>query len=876
MNTLGSRLIGGALVALLLLAPSTSANAGERRFTLADAIPNDVFVYVAGQHNPERAFLDDYWGEVFDALKQCGVGADLMELIDSLLGAEQQAEVGRLKQRASDLWAGVDWDQLVGREVVFAERLAAAVQTPGGGISMGPPDMVGLFRGSPEGVAANFDGLVAILEGVVAEINGAVGSEVLAVSVTTRMGADLAGTNLLAAIPGAPPLPLTVAKRDDVILITLGEQILTDVLGLLDGSGSKPALAADPRFKAAFAKLPPAEDEMVFFDMQALLKPIKSLADLAIGAAGSPGEGYRNTGMTPEAQEFNGQALAAYQSGDIAQALALVKQAHDADPRDSVVLYNLACFSALSEQKSEALTWLEKAVEAGFHAPSKIAGDSDLVSVHDDPRYKAAVAKAAELAAQHNANDIVLNSVKSGEAHELNTQAWEAYEQEDYERGLKLVQQAYELTPKDSRVLYYLACFHALLGHEDDALGFLEKAVHGGFYSPQHISNDPDLESIRSHERYQTALADAAKHAGKIAAKKAEEKVAMAKRLVDRLMNAVSVLDYVASVASTDGHSVRTESIAVLVPDAKDRPIYPVFGKRKQLTNFDRYLPQETMSFSVSGGFDLGELYQFLEDTVRVAGPEGEKLLAQWEAVQTQLDLDVKQDVLGWIDGDSVTVTLDDGGGSVWMIKVSDQQAAREKVAALLDFVSAQFGQLAAGNPGMAMLAFTRSPTEHAQLEEFENLQFLMSPQPVVWGVTDGHLVFGTSADAVALCLETARGEHPNIRENARVMNEAIVPDGAFTSVALTDQRALGDQLAAGIGVVSMVGGMATMAIPDPQIRPVIAKITGMLAKLAPVARKIDFFKSTASCTTFDGHAWHTRAVTHYIAPAERTASAAP
>ena len=43
-----------------------------------------------------------------------------------------------------------------------------------------------------------------------------------------------------------------------------------------------------------------------------------------------------------------------------------------------------------------------------------------------------------------------------------------------------------------------------------------------------------------------------------------------------------------------------------------------------------------------------------------------------------------------------------------------------------------------------------------------------------------------------------------------------------------------------------------------------------MLAKLTPVVRKIDFYKSTATCTTFDGHSWHTQTVTHYVSPAER------
>ena len=164
----------------------------------------------------------------------------------------------------------------------------------------------------------------------------------------------------------------------------------------------------------------------------------------------------------------------------------------------------------------------------------------------------------------------------------------------------------------------------------------------------------------------------------------------------------------------------------------------------------------------------------------------------------------------------------------------------------------------------LGMMAFTRSPVEDERLEGFEALQFAMSPEPLVWGVADGHVVVGTTPEAVALCLETARGKHPGILKNARVMREAILPEGPFSSVSLADQRGAGEQLAGVMTGISMASGMATMAIPDPQVRTLITKLAGILGKLAPVARRIDFYKSTASLTTYENNAWRTRAVTHY------------
>jgi len=877
MNARRFRVIGGLAAVVLAAALIAPAYAAEEQFTLTAAVPNDVFCCVAERHNPEREFLNQYWGEVIDALKECGIGDDLFGLLGSLMGEKEMARVEELKERASQLLAGVDWDQLTGGEVVFAERFDPPKQILGQRPPILLADMVCLFRGNGDGAAQNYEGLVAILEGMAEEINKAAGAEVLVVEQTTRMNAKVASVNLLAVIPAAPRLPISVAQRDDVVAIALGEQIFEDVLGLLDGKGSKKALVDDPRFKAAFARLPSPEDSLVFFDMQALMRSLGALVDTLITTVGRPGDTYVNAWQNAEANELTTLALFAYQRGDIEEALARTEEAHEVAPEDCIPLYNLACFHALLGHKEEALDWLEKAVEGGFYAPGKIASDPDLESLRNEPRYKAALAKAGELAAQRRAEDIVINSSKKGEAYKLYMQAWEVYKDEDYEQGLALMEQAHAANPKDCRPLWGLACFHALLGHDDEALTWLDKAVEGGFYCPQHISKDPDLESIRGDERYEAAVAKARKKAAKLQAQQGGEKLAIVKLLIDRLMDAV-VLDYAATVESTDGYAVHAESITVLVADAKDRAIYPVFGKRPQMTDFDRYLPQETVSFSVSGGFDLGELYKFIEDTFRAAGPKGEELLAKWAEVQAEYGFDVKKDVIGWIDGDFVSVTLEGDNGSVWLIKVTDEQVAHEKVSAAIEFLSTKLVGGMAKKPELAMvaamLAVRTSPVQHEHLEGFQNLHFTMSPEPVVWGVADGYLIFGTSADGVALCLETAKGAHPNIRENARVMSEALVPSGPFTSVSLTDKRKFGEEMAGLVGGVSMGLGMLGAFVPEAEARSAITKIAGMLAKLTPVVHKIDFYKSAASYTTFDGQAWHTRAVTHYVSPAERGAAA--
>jgi hypothetical protein len=73
-----------------------------------------------------------------------------------------------------------------------------------------------------------------------------------------------------------------------------------------------------------------------------------------------------------------------------------------------------------------------------------------------------------------------------------------------------------------------------------------------------------------------------------------------------------------------------------------------------------------------------------------------------------------------------------------------------------------------------------------------------------------------------------------------------------------------------------MMSSMFTAGIGDAKARLLVTKIMGIVGKIAPVVRKIDFYKSTASYTTFDGKMWYTREVTRYLSPEERKEAPQP
>jgi len=736
------------LLAVTLAHPGSAAS-DEKAAGLADMVPDDVFLFTTERANPERDFLKAHFSELGEALKQSGVEEDVRGLVASLLGEEGQAELDSIEARIRELLQGVDWCGMSGGEFAFAERMNPPQEISDKGLHMGPPDMVWLFRGSEEGAATNFKGLVAILEGVKDEVNNKLGAKHLTVELTERLGAEVAVVDLLAAAEGAPSLSLGVARRGGLIVIALGEEIVDEVLTLSAGKTSGVgALGKDPRFRGAFSGLPKAEDGHTFFDMQALLSSVRELADRAFDEMDKP-------------------------------------------------------------------------------------------------------------------KDVVINSVREGKAHDLSMQAWEVYEEGEYARGLELVEEAYAVAPTDSRVLYYLACFQALNENQEKALDFLERSVDGGFYSPGHISKDPDLESIRPDPRYAKALA----RATEMAAEQGADRSKVVRAIAERVMGAPSILDYIASVKFTDGLSLHTVSRAELVADAKSNPIYPVISRRAHAPDFDRHLPQETASFVVSNGVDPRALYSFVEDMVRVGGEEGESLLGHWAELQKSTGFDIEEDLLAWIDGDLVVVSLEKAQGTVVMLKVSDAEIAREKVDAGLGMLTEKLAGAAKTQPMLGMLAVRRAPVLNDRLEGFESLFIGMSPKPVVWGVADHHLIFASSPEAVLTCLDTAAGDHPGIRENPRAVAEWIAPEGPFTSVTLSDQRELGEDLAKILGMASMGVTMAGMQAKDPQSQQLISGLAGILTKLAPVAKKIDFIESTAVLKTFDGKGWTVQQVIHFEAP---------
>jgi serine/threonine protein kinase/Flp pilus assembly protein TadD len=102
----------------------------------------------------------------------------------------------------------------------------------------------------------------------------------------------------------------------------------------------------------------------------------------------------RHLELNPDdARALNLGAVALGRQGQKERGLEWARRSMAADPEDSGLLYNTACFFAVQGEHEEALDCLEKAVDLGFGLRGWIENDSDLASLREEPRFKAVLQK---------------------------------------------------------------------------------------------------------------------------------------------------------------------------------------------------------------------------------------------------------------------------------------------------------------------------------------------------------------------------------------------------------------------------------------------------------------------------------------------------
>ena len=263
--------------AVMFLLPAAWGK-GFDDFKLTKAIPADSFLAVHGRDHAGKEFVNKQMARVWEALENARLERDVKRMFKAVQkkslppGAELEGFEEQWQQMM-DLWASVEWSSLSQRE--FAMGMKVAFPTTEIVMLMVPPE---------DKVQSNFEGLGGVVKALVElDPNG--------MQLVTEEEDGL--TIHRVTFVGAPfPLGLTLARHNDVIMFGFGSTMVEQSLALLKGEGGE-SLAATARFQEAFKKLPPATDELVFFDVAKWMGQVRGVVGTAVqmAAAGAPAEG---------------------------------------------------------------------------------------------------------------------------------------------------------------------------------------------------------------------------------------------------------------------------------------------------------------------------------------------------------------------------------------------------------------------------------------------------------------------------------------------------------------------------------------------------------------------------------------------------------
>jgi hypothetical protein len=300
----------------------------------------------------------------------------------------------------------------------------------------------------------------------------------------------------------------------------------------------------------------------------------------------------------------------------------------------------------------------------------------------------------------------------------------------------------------------------------------------------------------------------------------------------------------------------------VLRGDAQSRALYPVVAGNQPLADPLKYVPENAGEFSVCSGINLPALYQAVMKVIREDVPGGQGVIDGLETMKAESGWDLENDIIGWIGGGFTTFSVPgptpySPSDFVVMLSVRDEAKARE----IIDRLAA----LAA-----PMLVNQNGSIVDAQIEGAEGFKTVVHPmlamlpigKPTI-GVKDGWLFIGSSPDMIVTTTEVAAGKLANFSKNERFLKEGIPPEGSVTSLSFTDLTKLGEELGSVLQMVPMIGMMAPDLMKDPKMQSLLS----MVGKAGRVVRKLDFFQSSASRTTFDGKMFVTKSIITYREP---------
>jgi tetratricopeptide (TPR) repeat protein len=217
-------------------------------------------------------------------------------------------------------------------------------------------------------------------------------------------------------------------------------------------------------------------------------------------------------------EEWFGRAYELHNSDRYSEAIQAFKHAVDFGYRKGTSMYNIACGYSMLNDKENALTWLQQALDNGFDRTSRIAEDSDLDPLRSDQRFKALLSnmpgdyererRHSERAKQDRLEQANLDFAQLNHEASKNGERWAEVGLQllllrELDRATVALNRAVDyLGDQSASAMYNLACAYSLKGDRETGIQWLEKSVNQGFDNPEKLRYDPDITNLRTNPRF--------------------------------------------------------------------------------------------------------------------------------------------------------------------------------------------------------------------------------------------------------------------------------------------------------------------------------------------------------------------------------------
>jgi hypothetical protein len=325
-----------------------------------------------------------------------------------------------------------------------------------------------------------------------------------------------------------------------------------------------------------------------------------------------------------------------------------------------------------------------------------------------------------------------------------------------------------------------------------------------------------------------------------------EEKAQRVAKLIDRIIDEVSILDYEVTVEYTEDGQNRAAAIGKLTADADEKLLGRALMQGEPFDDWQSWVPADAKGFSLSTGVNLHVLYDGILKIVREEFPESHDGLEKFEEMQDKIGVNIDRDILRNFSGECVSVTLateSDSGAKTpqgaTALKCKDADRIRELLDRAVDAL----------NELPAVRAQDLELVDSEELDGFQeiraNILGTAGVKPVI-GFKDGWMIISSHEEAAKKLVEVRDGEADSIEDADTLDNFDIESDKPVYSVKYSDLgagiRAAADFIDKASMMAPVFVGMAA-AQADEKEMAAIQDAIGLLPSIAKVVRKFDFFE---------------------------------